>query len=292
MSRRLPTFKEALLDLKRLLIAIEPYLGEVVLGGGWAPFFYRYLPDVSSPAHPALVTFDFDVVVPPALPTDPSGTLPELLKDGQFVPLTAIDPPVVIYQHDSWGEITKAPVYAEVLTPLRGSILDRSGQPKHVKKVQDGLTAQQLRYLDLLLHEPIDVDVGRIEVLEIDGALKVRIPNPAAYVLQKALIHGERGVSSQRKDLAYIYDIAVMWFRQVERVRRMMESLAAGSPEWGKWYIKGREVLLWLFRQVDADGPVAVEREFADRPEGPPVSAAAAFRVVEPFLKAALPESP
>ena len=103
MSRRLPTFDEVLLDLRRLLIAVRPYLGEVVLGGGWTPWFHRQLPGVSRPTHPALLTFDFDVVVPSVLPPSPAGTVHELLLDAEFVPLTAIDPPVVIYQHGTWA---------------------------------------------------------------------------------------------------------------------------------------------------------------------------------------------
>ena len=58
-----------------------------------------------------------------------------------------------------------------------------------MKQVQDGLTAQQLRYLDLLLHEPLEVDAGQVDGLAIEEPLMVRVPNPATYVLQKALIH-------------------------------------------------------------------------------------------------------
>lgn len=288
MSRRVLTFEEVLRDLKRLLLALEPYLGAVVLAGGWTPWFHRLLPRLLRPAHPALFTYDFDVVVPTVLPPDPAGTMHQRLSDAEFVPLVAIDPPVVIYQHESWGRSEKAPVYTEMLTPLRGSILDRAGQPKHVKRVQEGLTAQQLRYLDLLLHEPLDVDVGRAEELDMGRSLTVRLPNPATYILQKALIRSERKAEARRKDLAYIYDLAVIWFRRAERVREMMESVAAESPEWAMWLAKGCAELQYLFRDPDADGPVSVESEFAVRPEGPPVTAEAAFRIVRTFLDAVL----
>jgi Nucleotidyltransferase len=291
MSRRYPTFEEALLDLKRLLTAIEPYLGEIVLGGGWAPYFYRCYPGISSPSHPALFTFDFDVVVPPVLPVDPAGPMSSLLANGNFAPRTAIRPPVVIYQHESWQEAGKAPVYVEMLTPLRGSEVDRSGEPKYLKKVQTGLTAQCLRYLDLLLYMPIEMDVARVGELELEASLKVRVPNPATYLLQKALIHGERTGESQRKDLAYIYDVAVLWFRKVDAVSRWMDAVGGESHEWRKWVIKGRDVLLSLFSDADADGPVAVESEFAARADGAPVSARAAATVIGRFLESVFPRS-
>lgn len=55
------SFQEALLDLPRFLRAIRPYLDQVVLRGGWVPYFYRHFPDLARPEHGPLLSHDFDV---------------------------------------------------------------------------------------------------------------------------------------------------------------------------------------------------------------------------------------
>ena len=56
-----------LASLLTTLRALEPYLGEVVVVGGWVPTLYRRYGRVPA-RHPALFTRDIDVVVPARLP--------------------------------------------------------------------------------------------------------------------------------------------------------------------------------------------------------------------------------
>lgn len=80
-----PSSKEALRDLASFLTAIHEYLRDVVLCGGWVPYFYRYLSQSESPKHDPLLTFDFDVVVPSDLPLKSGGSLHDQLLKGYFI---------------------------------------------------------------------------------------------------------------------------------------------------------------------------------------------------------------
>jgi hypothetical protein len=57
-----------------------------------------------------------------------------------------------VFQHERYDAERKAPVYQEFLCPLRGG-------KTSIVTVQEGLSAQALRYLDLLAFEPIVVTV-------------------------------------------------------------------------------------------------------------------------------------
>ncbi len=275
-----PDFAEALRDLACFLEACGEYLDRVVLGGGWVPWFYRHLPEVAEPASHPLLTFDFDLVVPRDLPLDRGGTLHDHLLRGGFVPVRNREPPIVFYQHERWGDARRAPVYGELLTPLEGM------DTRALRCIQDGVHAQQLRYLDLLLHEPLELPVARVRALGPIRGLILRLPNPSAYVLQKALALGKRRSGSHPKDFAYTFDVALLWSRRVERVREMTRSIVKGSRVWSRWAEKGVRVLREAFADQDSEGPVSVETVYRGTAEGPPVTANAAVRIVRPFLEA------
>ena len=288
MTAEDPFHADALHDLARFLEAIEGYLDKVVLCGGWASFFYRHLSLGSRPSHGPLFTHDFDLVSPPALPQAGVGSLSDCLSRANFVAIRNREPPVVFYQHERWGTEDRAPVYGEFLTPLEGPETDRSGQRKTVRELQDGVTAQRLRYLDLLLHEPLGINTAQVPSLKLTRALEVSIPNPAAYVFQKALALKRRSAAKQLKDFAYVFEVATLWFHEVARVQEMAQSIASKSHEWSRWVEKSRRTLLNSFKDKDSDGPVSVERVLAATPGGHLVSAATAAGVVSAFVQNAL----
>jgi len=285
MTSARPSFEDALHDLGCFLRAIHEYLGHVVLCGGWVPYFYRHLPRIAAPKHGPLFTFDFDLVIPSELPHGPAGSLRDLLLKGDFVDIQNRAPPVVYYQHSRWGTGELAPIYGELLTPLEGSILDRSGKPKDLRHVQDGVVAQQLRYVELLLHDPLIVQNEWVHELALREGMEFQIPNPASYILQKALALSHRRAEKQQKDLGYVFEVAALWSYESERVQEMVRSIAEHSSVWSRWVKRGKDVLFGAFQSEHSDGPVSVEQVFGGLADGHLVSASAAFRLTDAFLR-------
>jgi hypothetical protein len=89
--------------------------------------------------------------------------------------------------------------YAEFLTPLAGSVYDRTSERKATVEIA-GVTSQQLRYLELLLQQPWQVDI------HTDGfAGCVQVANPVSFLAQKVLIR-RRNRADRARDILYIHD--------------------------------------------------------------------------------------
>jgi hypothetical protein len=67
---------------KRLIAALEPWLDEVVIVGGWAHQLFRLHPEAQELAYPALGTLDVDVAVPATLPSGEPDIRERLLAYG------------------------------------------------------------------------------------------------------------------------------------------------------------------------------------------------------------------
>jgi len=186
----------------KLIEALRPALGKVVIAGGWAHRLHRLLPGARSVEHPPLATDDVDVV----LEQDHTGREPNLkdaLRKAGFTEDFSGDaqPPVTYYQLGSDSE----GVYAEFLTPRRGGTHRRDGTPDDTEKIQ-GVNAQKLRHLELLLIEPWQVEISQRTGFELaDGAL-VLVPNPVSFIVQKLLVHFDRKPEKRPSDLLYIHD--------------------------------------------------------------------------------------
>lgn len=278
---------EALGDLARFLDAAGPYMQDLVLIGGWVPYFYRFLPGLPRPDHEPILTKDFDLASPGGLRERGAGTLDARLRAAGFVVHESRDPVVLRYQDRRFGSRDLAPIHFEFLTTLTGPVRGRRGDSRQTREVQRGLPAQALRYLDLLRHEPLVVHTSDVPGLRRNVQVDLRIPNPAAYVFQKALVHDERDQKAA-KDLAYVYDVALLWSEKEGAVLEMSRSLAAESSTWAKWLARARKTLDGLFVDAASDGPVSIEREMRLAPGGPGISAEGALRVVRPFLDGAL----
>ena len=282
---------EALADLGRFLDAVGPYVDDLVLIGGWTPYFYRFLPDLRRPDHEPILTKDFDLVSPGSLPERGTGTLDERLRAAGFVVHESRDPVVLRYQDRRFGARDLAPIHFEFLTTLTGPARGRRGQARQTRDVKRGLPAQALRYLDLLRHEPLIVRTAEVPGLRRNVGVDLRIPNPAAYVFQKALVHEERDEKAA-KDLAYVYDVALLWSGKENEVLEMSRSLAAESATWATWLGRARRTLDGLFIAETSDGPVAIEREMRAASVARGISSGNAFRLVRPFLEGALGLAP
>ncbi len=186
-----------LVAFEKVVDALEPWLGQVVIIGGWAHRLYLLQPIARDVDYEPLGTDDVDVAMPdngPIVRDDLHSRLTSRGFDPDF--LGTESPPVTHYElrdHTS-------PFYLEFLTPLRGADHDRKGNPKSTHTVA-GVTTQRLRYLELLLEHPWEVEVG-------GGGFKrlVRIANPTSFIAQKLLIHEKRNAEERAKDIVYIHD--------------------------------------------------------------------------------------
>ena len=127
--------------LTRIAAALEPYLGEIVLCGGWVP--YLYWARLQDPLRePPLRTQDADFAVPRHLPVIGGQTIAEcLLATGARTRLAGYGQGIVQFEIDHDG----ATVPIEFITPLVGDGRERQ------LEVQKGLSVEPLRYVDLLL---------------------------------------------------------------------------------------------------------------------------------------------
>jgi len=277
--------REVLADLGKLIDALGDYRSVAILIGGFVPMMYRHMPDLVTPPMPPLFTSDFDWTVPARLDVLGGEALAERLLDSKFVtiPSAGTEPPVLRFQPERFGTTTLGPTYAEFLAPLVGADVDRKGNPKTVVRVQRGLTAQLLRYLDLLFVEPMLFDAATLPELGLAQPTNILLPNPASYVIQKSLAWPSRDAGKRGKDLAYVHEVAVLTQKRWPEVEATIERLRARFP--AAWFDRVRDLTDRQFDSEAADGPIAVVRQYRDLPGRAP-SERAVWQTVRDFARA------
>jgi len=91
-----------------------------------------------------------------------------------------------------------AAFYAEFLTPLHGSGVKRNGAPDTTVS-KAGVTAQKMRYLDLLLVSPWSVRVGPKLGVPVAADVDLLVPNPTRPSLSTTPGHATRAPRASRK---------------------------------------------------------------------------------------------
>ena len=111
-------------------------------------------------------------------------------------------PPITRYVLQTTG----ADFDVEFITPLRGGEVKR-GKPDVTLAVA-GVTAQRLRYVEVLQQNPWTVELAEDRGYPVGpSALRLRIPNPASFIAQKALALDKRtSIAKRVKDVLYIHD--------------------------------------------------------------------------------------
>lgn len=202
--------------LGRLVDALRPWRQELVLVGGWAHRLYRYHPSAATPAHAPLVTRDADLAFSER-PTLARG-IGKALHDAGFEEELSGEhvPPVAEYHlgGDDSG------FYAEFLTPLIGSEVGRGGRSRATVSA-GGITAQRLRYLDILLVAPWTVALEAGDEFGLEERAEVRLPNPATFIAQKLLIHPSRRPEKQPQDILYIHDTLELFGAELAELRTL-----------------------------------------------------------------------
>jgi hypothetical protein len=137
---------------------------------------------------------DIDVAVPRHVEKRGRPIIDELLSSaGYEARIYGSDVPVVKY------ELTSPVTEIEFLTPEIG----RPG--KAALAVQHGLTAQPLRYLQILLENTKKIEINDT-IYGSDISLVVRVPSPGAFIYQKGLTLSRKH-SKVSKDLYYIFNL-------------------------------------------------------------------------------------
>lgn len=185
----------------RLLDAVRPWLGQVVIIGGWAHRLHRFHPMSHPPAYAPLRTRDADVAFSLSEPL--TGDIAAALQTAGFEKDFSGDntPPVTHYRlgGDDQG------FYAEFLAPLHGSGLKRNGQPD-VTFSTAGITAQKLRHVDMLLVRPWTVRLSAEIGVPLHSPTDVLLANPVSFIAQKLLIQKYRKPEKKAQDALYIHD--------------------------------------------------------------------------------------
>ena len=164
--------------LLRGLSAIEPYLDEVVIAGGWVPHIYELLYDATK-AGRSPRTRDIDLAVPRSVAVK-GQSINQLLTAADF--------------HCQFSSVSTPPVTKYVATDDQDVeiefITDAPGASEAVVAVQSDLTAQELHYVGLLLQDPWTVDLKDMT----GGAVtySIRVPTPGAFVFHKSLVFKKR----------------------------------------------------------------------------------------------------
>jgi hypothetical protein len=197
----------------RLIHALRPWLGHLVIVGGWAHRLHRLHPIARAPRYAPLRTRDVDLALALGAPVD--GDIKGALEAAQFTPEYFGDnrPPVTHYAlaDDDAG------FYAEFLVPLHGSEVKRGSPDVTVSKA--GVNAQKLRHLDILLVAPWSVQIGPGREIAFDEPVDVLVPNPVSFIIQKVLIHDKRKPLKKAQDVLYIHDTLELFGAALDDLR-------------------------------------------------------------------------
>jgi len=234
------------------LAIVREYLPDIVIVGGWVPLiYYHYL--LSDKTKMPLMTRDIDIVIPERLEVKGNKSLDKLLMDAGFhIKFTSMrEVPSVSYE----GKIGDYEVEIEFLTHMKGE------GKEEVVIVQDGLHAQALRYLSILLENTVEVVIDDF-ILDDESKMKIKVPTPGAYIFQKGLTFSRRNNEVKRsKDLYYIFDVLSQDSVLFERIVVEFTEFKAIYPlKWLKQFVIN---INKNFRDINSSG---VERVLSQKP--------------------------
>jgi Nucleotidyltransferase len=203
-------------DFAQLVLALEPWLPNLVIIGGWAHRLYRLHPSAQRLPYLPLMTLDTDVAVPTRLPVIAQNIRDRLVANGfEEERLGQDNPPATHYRLGA----SKTGFYAEFLTPLSGATHRRDGKTKATRRIA-GVISQQLRHLEILLYTPWVVGIGRSNGFSFGNPREIQVASPASFLAHKILIHGKRARGKFAKNILYIHDTLELFAARLEDINR------------------------------------------------------------------------
>lgn len=137
--------------------------------------------------------------------------------------------------------------YAEFLTPLVGSEMKKGKRDATV--LEAGITAQKLRYLDILLIKPWSVRIGPERRVPIEADADLFVPNATSFIVQKLLIHSGRSADKKAQDVLYIHDTLELFGGALGELRRLwVEEVRPATPR--RWARRAEAIARELFAEV------------------------------------------
>lgn len=189
----------------------EGLLGELVLIGSWTHLLYAEH-FKNPPEIPATRTLDLDFLLSKPKLVKQKVDVPAVLKGLGF--MENVDP------HDHVVKYLHPDLELELLVPMVGR-----EDKKPVVVPQLKTSAQKLRYLDVLGDHVI--------VVSFKG-LKVKVPEPAAYVLQKLLIQEKRKPDKKAKDMEAMQGISRFLLKSKEGKASFLKIFSSLQSGWKK----------------------------------------------------------
>lgn len=183
---------------RRLLNAFGQARAEFLIAGGQAARLYRLLPDAGSLDDPPLLTTDIDIVTRLKGHGVDEKVGERLLREGFSTEYRDTGTPPVTHYVRGATEL-------EFIVP---NLKERHSSGAIVELF--GINAQKVDHLEVLLTEVVEVDVPDVG--------SVRVPAPAAYLIQKIItVTNRRELAKKGKDTLYIQD-ALRLFTQASRL--------------------------------------------------------------------------
>lgn len=228
----------------KLIEALAPWGHQLVFVGGWAHRLYRFHPRAVVPAYQPLATLDVDVAFAQREQLD--GNIQARLRDAGFEQQLTGEhrPPVSRY---TLGEDGPGGFYAEFLTPLIGREFTRSGESLATLE-KAGVTAQRLRYLELLLQSSWTVTLDA--TWSVASPLELRIPNPVSFIVQKLLVHDDRAHGKKAQDLLYIHDTLELFAPELDGLGLIWREHVRNAMH-EKWVLTLRQIIEAVFGELN-----------------------------------------
>ena len=213
--------------LAKLAQALSPWRDHLVFIGGWAHRIHRFDPRANKLEYQPVFTRDTDLAFTNKAPIE--GDIKAALAQHGFKEQLSGEykPPVARY---TLGE-ENGGFYAEFLTPLIGSEVKRSGEPDVTMRMA-GISAQKIRYLDILLVDPWMIAVDPRFGIPLPASMDVKVANPLCFMVQKFLIQEKRPKDKQAQDVLYIYDTIELFGALLEEFHETWKTRI--SPDLGE----------------------------------------------------------
>ena len=229
--------------IKKIAAGLNDDLANIVFIGCIASFLYHYKLKMA----PLLYTYDLDAVVKKTR----SGNLRTNIEKIGFVELPARGRGKSSgkFSTDKWA-VKGRKVKIELLLPLKGKY-------EPWGKIEPGLEAERLRYLDMLTENCREIDLG-------DGIV-LNIPHPARFIIQKLLVYDKRKSPEEKeKDAAYVAGIIGLFFDRLDVISDEINAMGKRylrNNETQRWVPRAIEKYIYLFGHITSDGTVAASQQ-------------------------------